>query len=341
MRGQAIALLALLLGAGVSDVAGEEAQQPSVPRLSVETRYSNRDAQDQDDLCLWADREDASRGLVITSDKSAGRIFVYEPDGALRQSIALQQPGNIDLRAEVSWGGKTETFVVVNDRAAQRLAVFRLHSQRRELERLDDGTIATGENYGGCLLRTNGPDRLDAIVTSKTQGVSRWRLSPTDGGGVAGHKVGSWPLGFCEGAVGDDAAGDVYVAVEDQGVFRIAGETTGRDGAMEPELVIRVGESGLRGDVEGMAIFTKPGGRSYLVFSDQGNSEFRVHDLRAPYPLVARFTVEDVTHTDGLDIHLASFGPRFPGGIFACHSDVDSGKQVRSTDARRILELLP
>lgn len=341
MRWRMGGLLVLFSGAGSSLVPGLWAQTPSRPQLAAEALYSNPEAQDQDDLCLFADRETPERGLVITSDKSAGRVFLYEPDGRLQQSIELQQPGNIDLRTDVPWNGNRETLVVVNERAAQRLAVFRIDRQRRELERLDDGSIVTGENYGGCLLRTRDPERLVAVVTSKTQGVSRWELSPTAEGRATGRRVGAWPLGFCEGAVGDDATGDVYVAVEDQGVYRLPGNTEQGEGAAEPALVIRVGEAGLRGDVEGMAILAKPQGGRYLVLSDQGNSEFRIHELRTPYALVAAFTLEGVAHTDGLDVQLASLGPRFPLGLFACHSDVDSGKSVRAADARLLLELLP
>lgn len=341
MRWRVGGLLVFFCGVGPAREPALWAQAPARPRLAAETLYSNPAAQDQDDLCLWADPETPEHGLVITSDKSAGRVFLYEPDGRLRQSIPLQQPGNIDLRTDVSWNGGRETLVVVNERAAQRLAVFRIDRQRRELERLDDGSIVTGENYGGCLLRTRDPERLVAVVTSKTQGVSRWELSPAAEGRVTGRRLGTWPLGFCEGAVGDDATGDVYVAVEDQGVFRISGETQPGAKAADPELVIRVGEAGLRGDVEGMAILAKHQGGRYLVLSDQGNSEFRVHELRPPYALVAAFTFEGVAHTDGLDVQLASFGPRFPLGLFACHSDVDSGKNVRAADARLVLELLP
>ena len=53
---------------------------------------------DQDDMCIWI-APDASQSIVITSDKGANKLFVYDLAGNTLQTVNVPgKPGNIDIR---------------------------------------------------------------------------------------------------------------------------------------------------------------------------------------------------------------------------------------------------
>src|ERR671918_695982 len=60
---------------------------------------------DQDEMTFWLHASDLSRSTIITSDKSADKLFVYDLNGNTIQAVAAQQPGNIDTRYRFPLGG--------------------------------------------------------------------------------------------------------------------------------------------------------------------------------------------------------------------------------------------
>jgi 3-phytase len=313
------------------------AAQGPLPAL---LQLTNPEAVDQDDMCFWTHPTDASQSLVIVSDKSAGSIFVYDASGELLQSVPVPQPGNIDLRLGFRLGDQPVSLIAVNERQSQTLLLFRWDEGERRLIRVDDGRIATGENYGGTLLHLAGVNRWFFVVTSKENGVKQYELMDNGQGRVAGRELRCWPLPMCEGAVADDQAGKIYVSVEAEGVFQLPGDPAD---ATEPLRVIsKSDEQDFVGDVEGITLLRTEPDAAFLLLSDQGASQFRLYQISEgrTFPLRAIFAVERTQHTDGVDITLSPFGARFPHGVLACHSDVDDGRTVQLADAAAVLDLL-
>jgi 3-phytase len=305
--------------------------------LPVSLRLTNEAAVDQDDLCFWIHPQDPDASCIVVSDKSANKVFVYDSAGNTLQTIDVPQPGNIDLRDGFEFGDRTGSIVVVNERETERLAVFLMNPDSRQLEKIDDGQINTGENYGGTLLVDPNSRDLSFFVTSKEHGVTQFRLKVGEENKVVGERVRHWDLGMCEGAVGDDQNGDVYVSVETDGIYRLPGRT---DDLREPERVIAVGQNGFLGDAEGITLIRAEDQEPRLIISDQGASRFRVHAIATGFPLRTSFAIESVQRTDGVDITLHSLGKRFPHGALACHSDQDQGRTVRVVDAREVMKRL-
>jgi 3-phytase len=275
-------------------------------------------ARDQDDMCVWVHPNDPAKSTVVASDKAANKLFVYDLDGHMLQSVAVKHPGNIDLRTGVPLGGAKADLVAVNLRGEKKLAVFKVDPEGRQLARADDGAIATGENYGGCLYHSRKTGKLFAIVTSYPGTVTQIELSDDGAGKVRGRKVRSWKVrGTCEGAVADDETGRLYISEEGRGVWEVGGEP---GDATPGELVIKVGQHGLKGDVEGLALFRTAGGKGYLVVSDQGKNTFRIYRREGKHEYAGAFTVKGAADTDGIEITDVPLGPKFPDGLFACHT---------------------
>ncbi|MCE5327210.1 MAG: phytase [Planctomycetaceae bacterium] len=277
---------------------------------------------DQDDMCFWRDPKDASKSLIITSDKYANKVFVYDLEGKLLQTLDAPFPGNIDTRYGFPLGGEKVDIVVHNQRQNKnfKLRVYKVDPQKRQLVRIDNENINTGDNYGGTLYHSGKTGKFYFFTTSKKSTVEQHELFDDGKGKVAGKHVRSMRAGFSEGAVADDAAGTVFVASERHGIIAFQAEP---DAPKEGKMIATAKQYGIRPDLEGMTIFPTSDTDGYLIASSQGNNTFKVFDRKPPYAYVGTFTVAGVTETDGIDCIAGDFGPRFPKGIFICHTGAD------------------
>jgi len=289
--------------------------KPTAPTVLLQSPA----ARDQDDMCVWVHPDQKDRSAVITSDKSTGKLFVYDLQGRMLQELSVTKPGNVDIRQRVLIGGELRDLVVVNLRAGGfRLAVFQVDATTRKLQRLDNDDLATGPNYGGCLFHSPKTGRLSFICTSEVGMVEQYELSMTTGSPISIRKVRSWPLGKCEGAVADDTAGVIFISEETKGIWRFPAEP---DQAAIGALIIPIGQHGLKGDVEGLALRQEADGAGFLLVSDQGSDRYAVYDRQPPHAFVTQFSIEGAQQTDGIDLTSVNLGPGFPEGLFACHTD--------------------
>jgi len=310
-------LVALGVWRGFSPPAAPGAADKAAPVVQPTVVCCDAAARDQDDICIWVDAARPERSTVIASDKAAGKVIVYDLAGKAIQTLPSRSPGNIDIRYGFPLGGRKVDVVALNERADAAVHVYAVDAMTRQLRRIDDGKIAARGNYGGCLFRSPKTGRLYFFAT-RGDGAEQHELFDDGKGKVGGRLVRSWKLSVCEGAVGDDAGGVVYVAEESRGVWMVGGEPN------EPtpgKLVARVGEHGLTSDVEGLTIYDAGGGKGYLLVSSQGSSDFKVYRRGGGHEYVGTFRVGGAAATDGIDVCPAGLGPAFARGLFACHSD--------------------
>lgn len=284
--------------------------------VPVEVTFTAPDSDDQDDMTMWVHPDDAGQSVVITSDKANGHLVVHALDGSPRQTVALTQPGNIDIRHDVPWGDDCADVVVVNERADEVLAVFLVDPSTGELARIDAGDLAVGGNYGlalhlddaGALHGFTGPE-------GDTQ-IKRWTIAPTGDGGVE-LVASDWSFAASqiEGMVADDEAGRVFLGEEGRGIWSVAIAD-----AADVTLVAEVGDaSGLAADVEGMTIYHRARG-GYLIASSQGADKFTVLDRTPPHAPLGEFSLAGVGSTDGIDVVNIALGDAFPTGLFTAHN---------------------
>lgn len=328
---------ALLLGYVLAQAV--MAQVEVTDGVDVAYRIENPDAIDQDDHCIWFNESSPADSRIICSDKTAGRVFVYNLNGELLQTVNVPNPGNIDCRNKVPiTGGGDQDIVVVNEREQNpSLHVFRVDREKGKLVEFDN-TIPTGENYGGCLFWDRQGSSLFAVITSKSGVVEQYRLEFFNEKQVVGHKVRSWQIGYCEGAVADDETGTLFVAEEDGTVWKLSGSP---ESDTPGEKLCAVGEFGLRGNLEGLALLQLPNvlGRC-LVISDQGRNRYVVVTTKLPAEKVCEFEIDQGLHTDGIEIKQLACGDRFPEGVMVVHTD-SGRRQPLVVDLRALLSRTP
>lgn len=297
---------------GAAAVAGA-GDAPIRPVLRLATPASL----DQDDVCVWVHPTAPEKSRIVTSDKKANEIAVYDLQGQVIERHPASKPGNIDIRQAVILDGRPTDIVVVNQRdPAHRLLIYKV-SPAGSLERIDGDLAPIGPNYGGCLSYDARSRGLSFVCTSEEGLVQQYELSAITGG-VSAKAVRSISLGKCEGAVADDELGSLYISVEQQGVWKMPADPADPSSG---EFIVRVGEGGVLGDLEGLAIYRTGPGQGFLIVSDQGHDCYRVYDRAAPHRNLGEFRIEGASKTDGIEAVAAPLGSAFPRGLFACHTD--------------------
>lgn len=303
----------------VLSTAPVQGQEKAGETRSVAPRVRCADpaSKDQDDMAIWVHPTDASLSTIITSDKKANQLFVYDLAGKTLQMIPARHPGNIDVRYGFPLGKGKVDIVVHNQRDDTKIVVYKVDAKTRRLERVDNDAIRTSENYGGTLYRSPKTGRFYFVTTAKKGDAEQYELADDGTGKVRGKLVRNWRIGKSEAAVADDEAGLIYISGEDKGIWAVGGEP---DDPTPGKVVIKLGENGLTGDVEGLALYHLPAGAGYLIVSNQGRSNFKVYQRSGKHEFVGTFTVEGAQKTDGIDVCNVNLGPRFPKGLFACHT---------------------
>jgi 3-phytase len=295
------------------------AQEPASP-IRARVICSDSTSQDQDDMCIWIHPTDPAQSTIVAADKEANRLFVYALDGKTIQTIEARHPGNIDVRYAFPLSGAKADIVAVNLRDESKIAVYQVDVRTRRLVRADNDDIRTATNYGGTLYQSSKTDKVYFVTTSKEGHVEQYELAFA--GKIVATKVRSWQIGECEAAVADDETGKLYFGEEDGGVWEVGAEpgdsTTGK-------LIIKLGENGLTGDVEGLAIYHLPNGTGYLLVSNQGSNNFKVYERTANHKYLGTFAIQGAEDTDGIDVSNTNLGRSFPLGLFACHTAEGDG----------------
>ncbi|MBC7993653.1 MAG: phytase [Rhizobacter sp.] len=303
--------------------------QPALPVVKprVQTAPVAQFGDAADDPAIWRHATDATRSLVLATDKKRG-LAVYDLLGRERQFLPVGRVNNVDLRQAVLLGNERIDIAAATQRDDNTVLLWRIGAEGElsELARLPTGF---NDIYGICLHR-NPAGALEVFVNDKSGAYQQLRVERR-GDEVVGAKLREFKLASQpEGCVADDEARQVFLGEEKRGVWALP--TDARSTA-KPQLVLPVGGL-LHADVEGMGLY-RGATQSWLVVSSQGNNSFVVLDAAPPYRVRGAFRIgmnldariDGVSETDGLDVSSASFGPGFERGLLVVQ---DGFKQLPS-----------
>lgn len=298
--------------------APSDSAPAKVEKIKPVLTLSNESSADQDDYCVWVNKENPEMSYIISSDKSANKIFVYDLTGKKVSEIPALEPGNIDVTYDFKLGNELIDLIVVNQRTKPRMLVAcTIDKKDGKLTRIDNEELKTDKNYGGCLYHNKQTGKFYFISTSKSEGITQFELYDNNGK-LASSEVRKWDLGQTEGAVVNAEKNILYVAEEEEGVWKLGADP---EAETPGELIIEIPENGLVGDLEGITLLKISDSESYLIVSDQGASTFRVYREEEGYPFVGNFQIEGAEQSDGIDVITTPLGSKFPHGLFICHTD--------------------
>jgi myo-inositol-hexaphosphate 3-phosphohydrolase len=294
--------------------AGSAATKAIVtPRGQTEPVARTGDA--ADDPAIWRNPADPSGARILGTNKKQG-LLVYNLDGKQLQLLEVGRLNNVDVRQEVTVGGRKLDLAVATQRDDNSVMLFTIDAQGVVTPA---GAFPTGLDniYGMCLYRP-ADGGLEAFINDKDGSFLQYRIegeaNAMSGKLLRRFKVGSQP----EGCVVDDRNNRLFLGEEKRGVWTVSARG---DAAAKLTMVAPVGPQ-LVADVEGMGLYHGEKA-SYLVVSSQGDNSYLVLDAQAPYRVRGSFRVgynlaagiDGTSETDGLEVSSANFGGPYSKGM--------------------------
>lgn len=303
--------------------AGQAETQPAVAIIApqAQTEPMARQGDAADDPAIWLASDPANARILGTNKKQG--LLVYDLQGKQTQLLEVGRLNNVDVRQGIRFGGSTVDLAVATQRDDNSVMLFTINASGEVAEA---GRFPTGLKsiYGMCLYQP-ASGGVQAFINDKDGTFQQYKIEMSGLSGkqfsatlLRSFKVATQP----EGCVADDANARLFLGEETRGIW-----TTSADAAKPDALtmVLPVGAN-LTADVEGMAIYRKPGGKAdtgYLIVSSQGDSSYVVLDAQAPYKVRGRFKVgfnlpagiDGTSETDGLDVTSANLGGAYAQGM--------------------------
>lgn len=274
-----------------------------------------------DDPAVWVNPADPAGSLVITNEKKAGRLSVFDLAGGLVQRITGPKTffGNVDVRGDLVIAAHSGILVYRVTETAQgpRLAAARESSGN-----------ATTAGEGLCFYDPGATGVADGLFAVNIHRPNfRVRVHPlTDADADGLLKVERPVRDFYlasegEGCEVDDASGALYVSEEDVGIWRY--DLAAPTGLVPPRTAFATVGENLSADVEGLAL---AGGVLYAsaqnVAAPQFNWVARYDATTGAYLGSSRVgngaDSDDCDQTDGLEAVEGYFNESFPDGLFVC-----------------------
>ncbi len=302
------------------------------PEATVQTAAVPHKGDAADDPAIWIHPTAPGQSLVLGTDKQGG-LFAYNMDGTVHQVVSDgSKPNNVDVLYGFPMGTNIVDLALaaVRNEGARGFKIWVIDAATRELADVTHGGVIPvfggSEPYGSCAYRSATSGRSYFFVNNKRGEVEQYQLADASLGKITARKVRAFKVtSITEGCVADDALGFFYLAEENVGIWKFSAEP---DGPGQGTLIARVGEHGLKADVEGLTIYYGTGGRGYLIASSQGNNSFKVYDRQDGNHF--RLTIDprkgwidDVSDTDGICVASGPTSALFPKGIFIVQ---DGGK---------------
>ncbi|RKQ43438.1 3-phytase [Roseivirga pacifica] len=305
---------------------------------------------DTDDPAIWVNPEDASKSLIVGTDKNEdGALFVFDLEGKIVQDKVvrgLKRPNNVDIAYGLNIGGKSVDIALTGERMTHNMRLFSLP----DMQPLDGGGIPvfegeTGVEYrdlmGVALYKRPADGAIFAIMgrkTGPTDGTYLWQylLEDNGQGGVKATLVRKFGMFSgnkeIEAIAVDDELGYIYYSDEGVGVRKYyADPEKGNE-----ELALFATE-GFTDDHEGISIFDTGNGKGFILVSDQQASQFKIYPREGSatnphdHTLIESVLVSTV-ESDGSEISNVAFNATFKRGIFVAMSDDKTFQYYRVED---------
>ncbi|MDH3652075.1 MAG: phytase [Saprospiraceae bacterium] len=282
---------------------------------------------DQDDMCIWLHPDDPSRSLIITADKDAWKLFVYNLEGEELNTYDLpHRPGNIDVIYNFPFDGQLIDVVGFNTRSVNnaRFGFYKINLVTLGLDSLGYPMTDnwSDELYGFALYRSPNNNAFYAFGSDQSSRIQQYQFFDDGNGGISLEHKRTWQNGSMsfptEGMVADQENGLLYAANENQGIYVYQAD---EDQSTDHLRFLGLDPGKLDDDVEGLTIYYAASGAGYLIASSQGENYFSVFERADSNAFIGTFRINGVQDTDGIDLVSSALNENFHAGIFACHND--------------------
>lgn len=321
-------------------------------------------SKDADDPAIWVHPHDASKSLIIGTDKTSlhsGGLYVFDLSGKVKQHAPLNHPNNVDVEYGFSLNGRLVDIAVVTERNEKQLRIFMIETETGRLVDITSigntkvfvGEMETASEPMGLALYKNSESGNVYAIVSRKGGPSngylhQYLLKSSMDGKVVLEKVRSFGKfsggDEIEATAVDDDLGYVYYSDESFGVRKYYADPSHLDA--DKELATLTTEQKWEGDREGISIYVTGSHTGYIIVTDQikGESVYRLYRREGSKTskhdhseLVAEIFGK-ADDTDGIESTHLPLGEKFPKGVLVVMNSKDRNFFVY--DMREVLGLI-
>ncbi|MFP3834484.1 phytase [Chryseobacterium sp. SIMBA_028] len=294
---------------------------------------------DTDDPAIWINPKDASKSIIIGTDKDTdGGLYAFDLNGRIiHKVLGLKRPNNVDIEYGFTLNGKKTDIAAATERETHKVKLYSLP----ELKEIGEISVFEGETERGpmgiSMYKNTQTGEIFVIVGRKSGPKDgylwQYKLSEKNGA-IAGEvvrKFGKYSgLKEIESIAVDDELGYIYYSDEQFGIHQYYA-----DPAKGNEELLVFGKGDFASDVEGISIYPTSKGKGYILVSNQQNDTFNVYLREDPAKgRIAEIPVSTL-ESDGSEVTNVNLGPKFPKGVFVAMSN---GRVFHMYDWRLIEE---
>lgn len=321
----------VLLGACVRQPAEAPAaagagSAPAAVPARTETEPGLED--DGNDVAFWLHPDDPARSLVLVSGGTAG-LEVFGLDGRRVGRYADGEFDYVDVAYGFERAGAASTLLVGYDRQGGGLALLALDPASGAIERVGARTLDTGgEVTGLCTYRSALSGRHYAFAAVDGGNLQQWELFAA-GDRADGRLVRTIPVGSGAGYCAvDAAAGEVFVAEETVGIWRLAAEPETDAERKAVDLVAPFGR--IAEEVKGLAVYRADADTAYLIAGDVNAERYLVYGTAdggflGSFAVGSSGGIDAVGESEGIAVAPLTLDEATPGGLFAVFDEDNDG----------------
>lgn len=289
---------------------------------------------DTDDPAIWIHPTEASKSLIIGTDKeTGGGLYAYDLAGKIVNSfINMGRPNNVDIAYGLKIGDQKIDIAVTTEREKNRIRIFSLP----DLKPIDNGGIEVfvGEKDRdpmGVAFYTRASDSTIFAVIGKKFGPNenylwQYELSAAENKNVSAtlvRKFGKFSgKKEIEAIAVDNELGFVYYSDEQAGIRKYIADPSKNNNS---ELAF-FGQNDFKSDHEGIAIYKNSPTTGYILVSNQQKNTFVVYKREGSkndsnlHQKIAEFPTSTI-ECDGADATSINLGGKFPKGMLVAMSN--------------------
>jgi len=306
------------------DPAAAGASASVTPRGETEPGLED----DGNDVAFWLHPDDAARSLVLVSGGTAG-LELFGLDGRRVGGFAEGEFDYVDVSYGFQRAGSTAPLVVAYDRQSGGLVVLAVDPVSGAVSRVSSRTLDTGgEVTGLCTYRSALTGRHYAFASVDGGQLQQWELFARDDE-VDGRLIRTLPIGSGAGYCAvDGVTGELYVAEETVGIWRLAAEPETDAERTAIDLVAPFGR--IAEEVKGLAVYRVDDSSAYLIAGDVNAGRYLVYgtadgNFLGSFTLAADGGIDAVTESEGIAVTTLTTDTAAPGGLFAVFDEDNDG----------------
>jgi 3-phytase len=294
---------------------------------------------DTDDPAIWINPQDASKSIIIGTDKDTnGGLYAFNLDGKIiHKVLGLKRPNNVDIEYGFDLNGKKIDIAATTERETNKVKLYSLP----DLKEVGEISVFDGETERGpmgiSMYKNPQTGEIFAVVGRKSGPndgyLWQYKLVEKDDKitGEAVRKFGKYSgLKEIESIVVDDEMGYIYYSDEMFGIHQYyADPEKGNE-----ELAV-FGKGDFKSDVEGISIYSTSANTGYILVSNQQKDTFNVYLRENPTKGIIAEIPVSTKESDGSEVTNVNLGLKFPKGVFVAMSN---GKVFHLYDWRIIEE---